>query len=84
MRRPRSATPLQHRPGADLRRLRFHDLRHTCASLLLAQGIESRVIMDTLGHTVIGTTLNLYTHVLPTTRREAANVMDQVLKGKRS
>ena len=40
--------------------------------------------MDTLGHTVIGTTLNLYTHVLPTTRREAANVMDQVLKGKRS
>lgn len=69
---------------AGLRRLRFHDLRHTCASLLLAQGVEPRVIMDTLGHTVIGTTLNLYTHVLPTTRRDAANVMDEVLKGRRS
>jgi integrase len=65
---------------ADIRRVRFHDLRHTCASLLLAQGVEPRVIMDTLGHSVIGTTLNLYTHVMPATQRDAANRMDDILK----
>lgn len=61
---------------------RFHDLRHTCASLLLAQGVEPRVIMDTLGHSVISTTLNLYTHVMPATQREAANRMDEMLRSR--
>jgi integrase len=65
---------------AGIRKVRFHDLRHTCASLLLAQGVEPRVIMDTLGHTMIGTTLNLYTHVLPATQRDAADRMDDVLR----
>jgi integrase len=65
---------------AGVRKVRFHDLRHTCASLLLAQGVEPRVIMDTLGHTMIGTTLNLYTHVLPATQRDAADRMDDVLR----
>jgi integrase len=63
-----------------LRRLRFHDLRHTCASLLLAQGVDARVIMDTLGHSVIGTTLNLYTHVMPATQRDAARKMDSLFR----
>jgi integrase len=68
---------------AGIRKVRFHDLRHTCASLLLAQGVEPRVIMDTLGHTMIGTTLNLYTHVLPATQRDAADRMDDVLRKER-
>lgn len=68
---------------AGLPQIRFHDLRHTCASLLLAQGVEPRVIMETLGHSVIGTTLNIYTHVLPATQRSAADRMDDLLGRKR-
>ena len=64
---------------AGLPAIRFHDLRHTCASLLLAQGVEPRVIMETLGHSAIGTTMNLYTHVLPATQRSAADRMDDLL-----
>jgi integrase len=40
--------------------MRFHELRHTYASLLLAQGVEPRVIMELLGHSMIGTTLDVY------------------------
>lgn len=66
---------------AGLPRIRFHELRHTCATLLLAQGVEPRVIMETLGHSVIGTTMNLYTHVLPATQRAAADRMDDLMRG---
>jgi integrase len=44
-----------------LPRLRFHDLRHSAASLLLAQGVPPRVVMEILGHSQIGVTMNLYT-----------------------
>ena len=64
---------------AELPHMRFHDLRHSCASLLLAQGVPARVIMEILGHTQIGTTMNLYSHVMPSLRREAADVMDRAL-----
>ena len=58
---------------------RFHDLRHTCATLLLAQGVSLRVVMETLGHTQIATTADIYSHVLPTLMDEAAAKMDAVL-----
>jgi integrase len=61
--------------------MRFHELRHTCASLLLAQGVEPRVIMELLGHSMIGTTLDVYAHVMPALKREAADKMDAVLGG---
>jgi integrase len=64
---------------ANVPRLRFHDLRHTCASILFAQGADARTIMDTLGHSMIGTTMNLYTHIMPVTRRQAAERMDEAL-----
>src|SRR6266545_6727274 len=48
---------------AGLRRQRFHDLRHSCASLLLAQGVHPRVVMETLGHSQIALTMNTYSHV---------------------
>jgi integrase len=64
---------------AGLRRQRFHDLRHSCASLLLAQGVHPRVVMETLGHSQIGLTMNTYSHVLPPLQREAAARMDEVL-----
>jgi integrase len=59
--------------------IRFHDLRHSCASLLLAQGISPRTIMETLGHSQIGLTLNTYAHVVPSMQRDAADVMDRLL-----
>ena len=51
---------------AGVRRIRFHDLRHSCASLLLAQGVPARVVMEVLGHSTIAATMNLYSHVMPT------------------
>ncbi|MFE5793538.1 tyrosine-type recombinase/integrase [Streptomyces sp. NPDC056503] len=64
---------------AKVRRVRVHDLRHTCASLLLAQGVDARVIMETLGHGTITMTLDTYAHVMQTTLRAAADRMDDAL-----
>ena len=67
--------------AAGLTRMRIHDLRHTCASLLLAQGVHPRVVMEILGHSQISLTLDTYSHVLPALEREAANKMNAVLSG---
>jgi integrase len=65
--------------GADLPAVRFHDLRHTAATLLLAQGVDPRTIMETLGHSQISLTLNTYSHVLPALQEEAAAKLDAIL-----
>ena len=59
---------------------RFHDLRHTTASLLLQQNVHPRVVMDLLGHSEIRITMDLYSHVAPVMQREAAEQMDALLK----
>lgn len=64
---------------AALPRVRFHDLRHTAATFLLAQGVDPRTIMETLGHSQISLTLNTYSHVLPTLKRDAAALMNSIL-----
>ena len=64
---------------AGLPDVRFHDLRHTCASLLRAQGLDHRLIMETLGHSQIGITMSLYSHIYPAARREAADKIDEIL-----
>jgi integrase len=64
-----------------LSRMRFHDLRHACASLMLAQGEHPRVVMETLGHSQISMTMNTYSHVIPALQREAASRMDRLLAG---
>lgn len=64
---------------AGVRRIRFHDLRHTCASMLLAQAVLARVVMDVLGHSQLAITTDLYSHVMPTALREAADAMDRAL-----
>jgi integrase len=61
--------------------IRFYDLRHTCASLLLAQGIHPRVVMEILGHSQISLTMNTYTHVVPQLQNQAAGLMDDLLSG---
>jgi integrase len=65
--------------AADQPRLRFHDLRHGCASLLLAQGVHPRVVMEQLGHSTITLTMNVYSHVIPGLQRDAAERMDAML-----
>ena len=59
--------------------IRFHDLRHSCATLLLAQGVPLVVVRDTLGHTQISTTADIYGHVLPDTHRQAVGGLDALL-----
>ena len=56
---------------AGLRRVRLHDLRHACASFLLAQGVHPRVVMELLGHSQISLTMETYSHVIPDALREA-------------
>jgi integrase len=65
--------------AAGLPKLRFHDLRHTCATLLLAQGVHPRLVMDILGHSQISLTLNTYSHIMPVMQREVAAKMDEIL-----
>ena len=66
---------------AGLPPMRFHDLRHACASLLLVQGVHPRVVMETLGHSQISLTMNTYSHVLPALQTEAAEKMEALLGG---
>ena len=67
--------------AAGLPDIPFHDLRHTAATFLLAQGVDPRTIMETLGHSQISLTLNTYSHVLPSLQRDAAERMNRMLVG---
>jgi integrase len=67
--------------AAGLTPKRFHDLRHTAASLLLAQGVHPRTVMETLGHSQISLTMNTYSHVMPAVMRDAADKMQALLAG---
>jgi integrase len=67
---------------AALPRLRFHDLRHTCATLLLVQGVHPRIVMEILGHSQIAVTMNLYSHVIPAMQQAVATQMDEILSGR--
>jgi integrase len=61
-------------------RIRFHDLRHTAATLLCAQGINPKVVSEMLGHPDIAITLSLFGHVTPPLQKEAADTMDQIFE----
>ena len=61
--------------------IRFHDLRHTAASLLLGRDVNPKKVSEMLGHSTVAITLDTYSHVLPTMHREAAKVMDDLLAG---
>ncbi len=64
---------------AGLPEIRFHDLRHTCATLLLRQGVNPKFVQELLGHADISLTLNVYSHVLPDMGDAAAGAMDAAL-----
>jgi integrase len=65
--------------AAGVAHVRFHDLRHSCATLLLAQGVPARMVQDILGHSAIRVTMDTYAHVLPSMRDDATRAMDSVL-----
>jgi integrase len=69
------------RQQAGLPWLRLHDLRHGCATFLLAQGVEPRTVMEVLGHSTYRLTMDRYGHALPERMRVAADVMDATLGG---
>jgi integrase len=69
--------PLLARAGIE--GIRFHDLRHTAATLLLLQGVHPKVVSERLGHARVQITLDRYSHVLPTMQKEAAEKLDRLL-----
>jgi integrase len=60
-------------------KVRFHDLRHTCATLLLAQGAHPRLVQELLGHASSSITLDIYSHVLPGMNDGLADMMERAL-----
>lgn len=73
----RSFKPLLKRAG--LPSIRFHDLRHTCATLLLSRGVHPKIVSDVLGHASVTITLDTYSHVIPGLGDAAAGAMYDVL-----
>ena len=65
--------------AAKLPHMRIHDLRHTCASLLLAQGVQAKVVQEILGHSQITLTLDTYSHLIPGLQQDAAQKMNAIL-----
>jgi integrase len=64
--------------AAKLPALRFHDMRHTCATILLAKGVHVKLVSEMLGHSTITLTLDTYSHLIPAMHGDAAAVMDAV------
>ncbi len=64
---------------AKLPRIRLYDLRHTCATLLLAANEHPKVVSERLGHASITLTLDTYSHVLPTMQQAASEKLEQML-----
>lgn len=73
----RSFRPLLKAAGLPL--IRFHDLRHTAATLWLKKGVHPKVVQERLGHASIAVTLDIYSHVLPSMQRDAAATLDGLL-----
>ena len=62
-----------------LPRIRFHDLRHSAATLLLSMGVPAKVVQELLGHSTINITMDVYSHVLPSMQRDAMEKMGDFL-----
>jgi integrase len=78
----RAVTKLKFKPllkRAELPEIRFHDLRHTCATLLLTRNVNPKIVSEMLGHSTIAITLDTYSHVLPNMRDQAAAAMEEAL-----
>jgi integrase len=74
----RSWKPLLRKAGLP-QSTRFHDLRHTCATLLLTKSVHPNIVQEMLGHSSITITLDLYSNVLPDMQEKAVKAMDDIL-----
>jgi integrase len=72
----RNFSPIFTRAG--LPQMRFHDLRHTAATLMLIQGIHPKIVSEMLGHSTVSMTLDTYSHVLPDMQRDATAAFDRL------
>lgn len=75
--RKRSFASILKRAG--LPKIRFHDLRHTCATLLLGRGVHAKFVQELLGHANITIPLDIYSHVLPGMGDQTARAMEDAL-----
>jgi integrase len=64
---------------AGLPDIRFHDMRHSCSTFLLLQGISPKVVSEILGHSSVSITLDVYSHVTASMQQEAADALDRLL-----
>lgn len=76
--RNRSFKPLLRLAG--LRQIRFHDLRHTCATLLLSKDVNPKIVSEMLGHASVSITLDIYSHLLPDMQEKAAKALEEALR----
>ncbi|MEV3971238.1 tyrosine-type recombinase/integrase [Streptomyces sp. NPDC050698] len=72
--------PIRERLGLDVR---FHDLRHTCVTLLLGLGIPPHIVRDIVGHSTLNVTMNIYAHADMTEKRAALDKLGDLLSGER-
>jgi integrase len=66
--------------GTALPKVRFHDLRHSHATHMLASGVHPKIAQERLGHATVAITLDLYSHVLPGMQADAASRVDEALR----
>ena len=64
---------------AEVPKVRFHDLRHPCATLLLLKNVNPRIVSEVLGHATVSITLDTYSHLLPNMQDHAAQALDDAL-----
>ena len=77
--RTRTFYPAVNAAGIE-RRVRIHDLRHTCASLLIQAGMHPKIVQDHLGHSSIAVTMDRYGHLYASDRAKAADALDDVFQ----
>ncbi|GAC1350604.1 MAG: hypothetical protein NVSMB27_34660 [Ktedonobacteraceae bacterium] len=65
---------------ASLPHIRFHDLRHSAATLLLSVGVHPKIVQEILGHNQISMTMDVYSHVLPSMQQDAMQRLNKILE----
>jgi integrase len=65
---------------AGLPDMRFHDLRHSAATILMAAGVHPKMVQERMGHSTIAMTMDIYSHVLPSMQQEVAEKIDDMFK----
>ena len=65
---------------AELPHMRFHDLRHSAATILLTMGVHPKVVQELLGHSQISMTMDIYSHVLPSMQQEAMTRLNEAFR----